>query len=58
MVTGSGGPSSWRCGGPDIDLAWKHRLRPRNHVRVPGKSIDKDTKTHRARRLAIDQSDG
>jgi len=28
----------------------------RNHVRVAGKSIEKDTKTHRARRLAIDEA--
>ena len=28
----------------------------RNHVRVAGRNVEKDTKTHRARRLAIDET--
>lgn len=40
----------------DVDLAGGTLNVRRNHVRVTGKSIDKDTKTHRARRLAIDEA--
>lgn len=38
----------------DVDLAGGTLSIRRNHVRVSGKSLEKDTKTHRARRLAID----
>lgn len=38
----------------DVDLAGGTLNVRRNHVRVTGRSIDKDTKTHRTRRLALD----
>ncbi|ANY06754.1 site-specific integrase [Pseudonocardia sp. HH130630-07] len=38
----------------DVDLDSSVLYVRRNHVRVVGKSIEKDTKTHRARRLAVD----
>lgn len=38
----------------DADLAASKLYVRRNHVRVTGKNIEKDTKTHRARRLTLD----
>lgn len=38
----------------DIDLAGEKVYTRRNHVRVTGRNIEKDTKTHRARRLSLD----
>lgn len=38
----------------DVDLKGGTIFIRRNHVRVTGRSIEKDTKTHRARRLSVD----
>lgn len=40
----------------DVDLDGGTLYVRRNHVRVAGKSVEKDTKTHRARRLAVDDA--
>lgn len=40
----------------DVDLDGGTLYIRRSHVRVAGKSLEKDTKTHRARRLAIDEA--
>lgn len=40
----------------DVDLDGGTLYVRRNHVRVTGRSVEKDTKTHRARRLAVDET--
>ncbi|WP_345647882.1 tyrosine-type recombinase/integrase [Pseudonocardia tropica] len=40
----------------DADLDSGTLIIRRNHVRVTGKNIEKDTKTHRSRRIAVDEA--
>ncbi|WP_132426732.1 site-specific integrase [Pseudonocardia endophytica] len=40
----------------DVDFESAKLFVRRNHVRVTGKSIEKDTKTHRTRRLSLDDA--
>lgn len=40
----------------DVDFEGAKLFVRRNHVRAMGKSIEKDTKTHRTRRLSLDDA--
>ena len=55
MVTGLRRAESLALRWADVDLDSGTLFIRRNHVRVSGRSIEKHTKTHRSRRLAIDQ---
>ncbi|AEA22294.1 integrase family protein [Pseudonocardia dioxanivorans CB1190] len=56
MVTGMRRAELLALRWSDFDLAEGLIYVRRNHVRVTGKNIEKDTKTHRARRITVDQA--